>query len=170
VGLDLDLQDGGVVAAGEGVEGLAAAGAVALVGGQVEDFLGGGEVVVVASAVALVAGLLTAPAPGGGRRRGVGAGGSGVGRGIVGVVGVGLGLAAEELLLAESEEGLESCDLVLEGGLALGGALVLGLVRAGLLSGVEEGGEQGTGLPGRAASVWSANAAVSSCSKPALVV
>jgi hypothetical protein len=41
VRLDLDLQDGGVVVAGKGSEGLAAALTTALVVGQDADFLGG---------------------------------------------------------------------------------------------------------------------------------
>ena len=137
VGLDLDLQERGVVAAGEGGEGLAAADAVALVGGQVENLLGGGQVIVVAAAVALVSGLLTAAA--------FGLGGGGVGRVYarcgLGGVGVGLGLVAEEAVLEVTDLGLKSCALALEGGLALAGALVLGLVVAGLLSGVAEGSE-----------------------------
>ena len=103
---------------------------------------------VIAAAVALVTRLLAAPALGGGRRRGVRGGGCARGGRGVGVVGVGLGLTAEELLLAEAEAGLQTPDLILELGLALCGALVHGLVVTGLLSCVEEGGEQGAVLTG----------------------
>jgi hypothetical protein len=161
VGLDLDLKDGGVVGAREGVEGLAAAEALALVRGEVEDFLVGGKVVVVASAVALMAGLLAASAFGlGGWRVVVGGRVSG-GRSVRRVMG--LRLLAEEAVFEVSDLGLESCDFVLELGFALCGALMLGLVVAGLLSCVPEGGEERTGftreqavvrLKGRVQSEW----------------
>ena len=127
-----------------------AVGALALVGGQIENLLGGGEVVIASSSVSLVAGLLAPAAFGHLWWRVVVAWVSG-GGGIGGVMG--LGLLAEEAMLEVTDLGLESCDLVLEEGLALCGALVHGLPIAGLLSGLAEGGQQGAVGTGEGAAV-----------------
>ena len=60
MGPDLDLQDGGLVGAGEGREGLSAAGAPLLFGGQFDDLLDGGQVGVVAALGSRLAPLLSA--------------------------------------------------------------------------------------------------------------
>ena len=62
MGADLDLQDRGVVGAGEGGEGLSAAGAPLLFGGQFEDLFDGGQVGVVAAFGSRLPALLAAGA------------------------------------------------------------------------------------------------------------
>jgi hypothetical protein len=90
------------------------------------------------------AGLLAAPPPERGRgtrgRRGQGGGSAGP------------GLAAEELLLAETELGAELFDLLFEEGFALHGAVVHGLPVASLAPGLELHGAaraDGTGTVGQ---------------------
>jgi len=150
MGLDLDLQDGGVVAAREGSERLTAALTAALVVRQVADLLGGQQVGVIATAVALGPALLATGSAGccrlaascgrgGVRRRGVvGKLDQRVGRGAIGgqaVGGVGgLGTAAEEAMAEVAVFGLEEGDLLLKLLFALASALVHGLVEVGLLS------------------------------------
>ena len=96
MGTDLDLQDRGVVGAGEGGEGLSAAGTSLLFGGQFEDLFDGGQVGVVAAFGSRLSPLLSAGSWRSGRAGEALAGGRGV------------GLASEELLLAEAELGLEA--------------------------------------------------------------
>ena len=109
MGLDLHLQEGGILGTADGGEGPAAAAAVAAVAGELMVLDHGGQVGMVATAWPRLAALLAARAPwrGGGRGRGWGGGGSG------------LRLAAEELLLAEAQLGAELLVLLLEQGLAL---------------------------------------------------
>lgn len=127
MGLDLDLQDGGIRGAADGSEGAAAAPAPARRARDVPVLDNGGQVRVVAAAWPLLAALLAA----GPARWVVGAGG---GRGSSGA---GLGLAAEELLLAEAQLGAELFDLLLEEGLALDGTVLQGLPVASLAPGLE---------------------------------
>jgi hypothetical protein len=150
MGLDLDFQDGAVVAAGKGSEGLAAVLTAALVRGQVADLLGGRQGGVITTAVAWDAALLaTASAgcwhPALRRQRGrvhdwgaVGEFRQQVSRGVVGAqtVGavVGLGASAEEPVPEVAVFGLEEGELLLEMFFALSGALVHGLVEVSLLS------------------------------------
>ena len=89
---------------GKGVERLAAAGAGALALRQVADLLDDGQAGVVAALGSGLAGLLAA------RLLGSGRGGRG---GLAGVLGR-LALLAEELLLAEQEQGAQGLDLGLE--------------------------------------------------------
>ena len=127
-----------------------------MLGGQVDGFLGGREVVVAAAAVAGSAPLLTArPRCGCRGRVAGGVGGRVVGQGIGGLTG--LATASVEALLEEADFGFEVGDallqslttalpirstlgeLGLEFGLARGRALVKGLVVASLLTQVAEG-------------------------------
>jgi hypothetical protein len=130
MGPDVDLQDEGILRAGEVGEGLTAPRTSASLGGQDVVLGDGREVGVIASRGPGVTGLLAARSPW--RRIGVGwiGGRRGGGRG-------GLGLAAEELLLTKPEQGLESIDLGLEFGLALEGAAMHGLPVGGLAPGLE---------------------------------
>jgi hypothetical protein len=125
MGPDVDLQDEGILGAGEVGERLTAPRAKALLGGQDVVLGDGGEVGVIASLGPGLTGSLAARPPW--RRVGVGRirDGRCGGRG-------GLGLAAEELLLAESEQGLKSVDLGLELGLAFEGAAMHGPPVGGL--------------------------------------
>jgi hypothetical protein len=148
MGLDLDLEDGGVIGAREVGERLAARRAALLVGGPGHFLRGGRQVAMVAAAVSGAAPLLAArsSAVAGGRRRvGVGA------RGWRGAVGVGgrdrgwgreqligtvacFGTAAEMLLPEEAKLGFEFGDALAESRLALTGALMHGLPVADLLA------------------------------------
>jgi hypothetical protein len=130
MGPDLDLEDDRILGAGEVGEGPATPGTPASLGGQDSVFPESREVRVVASPGPGPAGLLAARSPWG-RVRGRGLRGGGSGRGG------GLGLAAEELLLAEAELGLESVDLGLELGLAFQGSAMHGLPVGGLAPGLE---------------------------------
>jgi hypothetical protein len=153
VGLDVALEDRGVVGAGEGGEGLATALTAALVVGQVAPFLGRGPVGVIAAAMALGAALLAAPAAGrfghrGGRvvRRRPGAvSGRAVGREDVGGV-VGFGLASEEAMAEVADLGLEVGHRLLELVFALAGALMPGLVVGSLPLGIAERLLEGAGF------------------------
>jgi hypothetical protein len=130
MGPDIDLEDEGILGAGGVGEGLTAPRAEALLGGQDVALGDGGEVGVIASFGPGATGSLAARSTW--RRIGsgwIGDCGSG-GRG-------GLGLAAEELLLTEPEQGLESVDLGLESGLAVEGAAMHGLPVSGLSPGLE---------------------------------
>jgi hypothetical protein len=129
-GLDLDLQDGAVVAAGKGSEGLTAALTAALVLGQGADLRGRRQEGVIATAVAWDAALLATASAGCGhlvRRRqqgrvpGRGALGEfrqEVGRRVVGgqTVGavVGLATAAKEAVAEVADFGLEEGERLLE--------------------------------------------------------
>src|SRR5436305_5845785 len=104
MGLDLDLQDGGILGAADGSEGVAAALAPAGRVGEFPVLVNGGQVGVVAAAWPPLAALL-APAPA--RRVVAAVGGRGGGD-------AGFGLAAGELLLAEAQLGAELFDLLLE--------------------------------------------------------
>jgi hypothetical protein len=99
IGLDLDLQNGGILGAADGGEGSATTVAMAVCGGDLAFFDEGGEVAVIASLRTWLAPLLAAwPSGwsvGGGRGR------------CRGGSGRGLGLFAEELLLAETQLGAE---------------------------------------------------------------
>jgi len=107
MGLDLDLQDGGIRGAADGSEGAAAAPAAARVAGELALLDDGGEMRIIPAARPRVAGLL-APSPAGWV---VAAGGGPCGSGS------GFGLTAEELLLTEAQLGAELFDLLLEEGL-----------------------------------------------------
>ena len=124
--LDRDLQYGGILRAADGSEGAAAAAAIARLARDLPVLDHGGQVGVVAAAWPLLAALLAA----GTARWVTGAGGRG-GRGAR------LGLAAEELLLAETQLGAELFDLLLEESLTLDGAIMHGLPVAGLTPGLE---------------------------------
>src|SRR5262245_59491117 len=103
MGLDLDLQDGGVLGAADGGEGPAAGPAAALLPRELVVFDDAGQVGIVAAAGPRPPGLLAAPPPGlrAGGRLGRRAGGRGAG----------FALAAEELVLAEAQLGFEfGCD------------------------------------------------------------
>jgi hypothetical protein len=142
----LDFEDRGLVGAGELDERLLATGARFVGVGPVADFLDGGPVMVVAAGRTGFAGLLTARFSG--RRRGRGRG-IGVGRGGVGLGVSDLGGSAEEVLLEESDFGVEESDAVLVRLLALEGAAVQGVVVGGLAPGAELGVEtraDGTGV------------------------
>jgi hypothetical protein len=130
MGLDLDLQDGGVFGAADGREGLTAALTATLLGGQLVFFDDGGEVGVIPAARPRATALL-APRPGWGGRSG-----RGRGRG-----GTDLGLTAEELLLAETQLGAELVVLPSEQGFAFEGTLVQRFPVAGLTPGLEFDGE-----------------------------
>jgi hypothetical protein len=110
MGPDLDLQDDRILGAGEVGEGPATPSTPALLGRQDLIFRDSREVRVVASGRSGPAGSLAPRSPWGWVQglRGGGSGRCG-----------GLGLAAEELLLAEAELGLESFDLGLELSLAI---------------------------------------------------
>ena len=130
MGPDVDLQDDGILGAGEVVEGLTAPRAAALLGGQdrgPRGRPGGGNNRVVWARADRVAGREAAAAAG---RRGADRGRRSGRRG-------GLGLSAEELLLAEPDQSLESVDLGLELGLAFEGAAMHGLPVGGLAPGLE---------------------------------
>ena len=120
-----NLQDDGILGAGEVVEGLTTLRATALFGGQDPVFGDGREVGMIASFGPGLTGLLAARPPGqrvgagqirGRRRRRRGS----------------FRLAAEELLLPEPDQGLESGDLGLELGLTVQGATMHGLPVGGL--------------------------------------
>ncbi len=137
--LDLDLEDSGILGAADRGERAAATAAARVVAGDFVFFGDHGQVRVVAAAWSLVATLLATRPAGWGvgeRRRGRG------GRGA------GLGLAAEELLLAQTQLGAELCDLLAEQSFAFEGALVQGFPVTGLPPGFELDGEaraNGTG-------------------------
>ena len=137
MGPDVDLQDGRLVGAGELGEGLSAAAAPLLLGGQFDEFFGGGQVGVVPAFRSRLSPSLPAWS-----RRSVGSGGAADG-------GRRLGLASEELLLAEAELGLERGDLLLELGLAGHGAVEHGLVVGGLTPGLELLGQPWADRAGR---------------------
>lgn len=63
MGVDVDFEDVAVGAAGDFLKRLATRGTAALLGGQNARFVGGGQLIVVASAMALAAGLLSAGTP-----------------------------------------------------------------------------------------------------------
>jgi hypothetical protein len=143
--LDRDLQDRGVVAARERGEGLAAALTTALLSSQVADLLRGGQVGVIAAAMAFAAASLTASARHAWRRasRGRHVSNRGVRRREVGLrvvwsqaVGgvVGLGASSEEPVAEVADFGLEASNLLLERIFALAGALVHGLIIVRLLA------------------------------------
>jgi hypothetical protein len=127
---NVDFEDEGILGARELVEGKIALRTTALLGGQDVVFRDGREMGIIASFGPGAIGLLAAPS----RRRWVGAGRI---RGRRSGRGGGLGLAAEELLLAETEQGLEVVDLGLELGLAVEGAAMLGLPVGRLTPGFE---------------------------------
>jgi hypothetical protein len=139
MGLDLDLEDGGIRGAADRGEGAATAVAVSVGAGDLVFFGDHGQVRVVAAAWSRLAALLTTrPA-----RWGVGGRRHGRGR-----RGAGLGLAAEELLLAQTQLGAEVFVLLAEQRFAFDSALVLGLPITGLPPGRELNGEawaDGTG-------------------------
>jgi hypothetical protein len=132
MGLDFDLQEGGVLGAADGGEGAAAGPAAALLPRDLVFFDEGGQVGIVAAAGPRPTGLLAAP-PGVRARgpKGRRAGGRDAG----------FALAAEELLLAETQLGFECGDALLEGGFALDGAVVHRLPVTGLPPGLELHGE-----------------------------
>jgi len=141
MGLDVDLQDRGILGAADGGEGAPAALAIALVPRKVVIFDDHRQMAMVAAAWPGSATLRTAPPPRGGvgacRRRG----GRGRGRRF--------GLAAEQLLFAEAELGFEFDDALLELGRAFKGALVHGLPVGGRAVGFKFLGEawaDGTGF------------------------
>jgi hypothetical protein len=125
MGADLDLQNGGVVCAGEGSKRLSAPGASLLVRRQFEDLFDGGQVGIIAAFGPRLSRLLAA------RTWGSGGVGQALSRGR------GVGLAPEELLLAQAELGLEGGDLFFEPGLAGHGAIEHGLVIGRLSPGLE---------------------------------
>jgi hypothetical protein len=127
---DIDLKEDRILGAGRVVERLAAQRATALLGGEWVVLDNGREMGIITSLGPRLAGLL-ASGPTRGR---VGRGSERVGRsGRSG----GLGFSAEELLLAEAEEGLKLLDLGLELGLACEDAAMLGLPVGGLPPGLE---------------------------------
>jgi hypothetical protein len=132
VGLDFDLQDGGVVAAGKGSERLTAALTAALVVRQVAGLLRSRQVRVIATAVALGTALLATGSTGCRRLSGVDRRGvvsqlvQEVGRGSIRVQAVrgvgGLGTAAEESVAEVTVFSLEEGELLLEHLFALASA------------------------------------------------
>jgi len=131
MGLDRDLQDGGIFGTTDRGEGAAAVSAATGVAGNLVIFGDSGEVRIVAAAWPLVAALLAAWPPGwgvGARRRRGGSGAS-------------LGLFAKELLLAQSQLGAELFVLLEEQGFAFDGALVQGFPVASLSPGLELDGQ-----------------------------
>ena len=123
IGADLDLEHGGVVGAGEGREGLSAAGTPLLFDGQFEDLFDGGQVGIVAAFGSRPPPLLSA-APwraDGGRDTLDG--------------GWRVGLASEELLFEGPDAGVKVLVLDVEELLALDGPLVHGLPVGGLAPG-----------------------------------
>ncbi len=132
MGLDLDLQKGGIFGAANGGEGQAATVAAALRTGDLPLLDAGGQVGIVAAAGSLLTALLAAWAA----------------RGSLGVCRCGwsgrrggFGFATEELLLAQAELGTELFDLLLEEVFALDGALVHGFPVSGLSPGFKLDGE-----------------------------
>ena len=126
MGPDIDLQDDRILGAREVVEGLATPRAAALVGGQElgpRRRPGGGNNRVASDRAGRVAGRAAVVAVASAWDA---SGAAGVGRRG------GLGLSAEELLLAEAEQGLKPLDLGLELGLAFEGAAMHGLPVGGL--------------------------------------
>lgn len=128
VGLDFDLQEGGVLGAAARGEGPAPALATALVPGDRVVFDDGRQVGESAAFGPGAAGLLAAASlgwcgPRGGRGRG--------GRTAA------LGLGAEEWLLAQTQLGAEWFDCLLEEGFTLEGAFMQSLPGAGLSPGLE---------------------------------
>jgi hypothetical protein len=139
--LDLDFQDGGIVGAGKGREGLAAALAAAQLVGQVAELLGSGQMRIVASAVANGAASLATSSRGwccgvgllrgSGIRRCVLVGGV-WGQAVGGVMG--FGASSKEAVAEVANFSLELSDLLFEIVFALSGALMHGLVEVSLLS------------------------------------
>ena len=118
MGPDLDLQDDGILGAGEVGERLATPRATALLGRKDLRLVDGRKVGVIASLWTWPTGLLAARPT----RRRVGAGRI---RGCRSRRRGGLGLAPKELLLAKTDHRLEPLDLGFELGLALEGSGVL---------------------------------------------
>jgi hypothetical protein len=129
MGADIDLEDDRILGAGKVVEGLAAPRTPALLRGELVVLGDGREMGIITSLGTGLAGLLTSVPT----RWRVGRGGERCGR----LGGGGLGFSAEELLLAEAEEGLKPVDLGLEFGLAFEGAAMHGLPVGGLAPGLE---------------------------------
>ncbi|HLY82922.1 MAG TPA: hypothetical protein VKQ71_08045 [Acidimicrobiales bacterium] len=125
MGPDVDLQDSGILGAGEVGERLTTPRATAHLGRKDMVLVDGLKVGVVASLGTWPTGLLTARPT----RRRVGAGGI---RGRRSRRRGGLGLAPEELLLAKTEQRLEPLDLDFELSLALTSSGVQGLPVGGL--------------------------------------
>jgi len=127
---NVDFEDDGILGARKLVKRLTALGTAAPLGGQDVIFRDGWELGIIASFGSRAIGLLAARSRwrriGLGRIRSRGSGGCG-----------GLGLAAEELLFAKPEQGLESVDLGLELGLAFEGATMHGSPVGGLAPGLE---------------------------------
>ena len=151
--LDFDLQDGGLLGAADGGEGSATAVAVTVGAGDFVYFDDGGEMAVVAALRCWLAPLLAAWPP----RWSVGE--SRCRRQRWDGRGRGLGLAAEELLLAQTQLGAELLDLLSQGGFPLEGALMERLPVAGLSPRLELDGEawaDGTGTirKGRSRTGW----------------
>jgi hypothetical protein len=127
---NVDFEDDGIFGARKLVQRLTALGTAALLGGQDVIFRDGWEMGIIASFGSGAIGLLAARS----RWRRIGLGGiRGRGSGGCG----GLGLAAEELLFAKPEQGLESVDLGLQLGLTFEGATMHGPPVGGLPPGLE---------------------------------
>ena len=125
MGTDFDLQDGGVVGAGERDERLSAAGTPLLFGGQFDDLFHGGQVGVVPAFRSWLSPSLSARS----RRSGRSVGSVDGGRS--------LGLAPEELLFEEADPGVELLVLLIEEWLAWDGPLMHGLPVGSLTPGLE---------------------------------
>jgi hypothetical protein len=134
MGLDLDLENSGIRSAADGGKGAAATPAAAFVAGDFMLLGDRGQVRIVAAAWPFVAALLAT------RPAGWGIGGCCRGRGSSGA---GFGLAAEELLLAQTQLGAELFVLLAQKGFAFDGALVLGFPITGLPPGFKLDGEAG---------------------------
>src|SRR5512135_2059977 len=125
MGPDFDLQDCGVVGAGERGERLSAAGTPLLFDGQFDDLFHGGQVGVVPAF-----GSWLSPSLSAGSRRSGRSGGAVDG-------GPRLGFAPEELLFEGADAGVELLVLLVEELLALDGPLMHGLPVSSLAPGLE---------------------------------
>jgi hypothetical protein len=130
MGPDLDLQDDGILGAGEVGERLTTPRAAALLRGKDLRVLDGRKVGVIASLRTWPTNLLAARPT----WRRIGAGSI---RGRRSRRRGGLGLASKELLLAKTDHRLEPLDLGFELGLALEGSGMLGLPVGGLTKRLE---------------------------------